>query len=967
MYKTKLVKRLILIGVLLVILIILKMRNNDCDDYLRHYEQGDYKTTIKLINKCISKNSLNITEKFAMYMILQDSYDKIEDYKNIDINFLDELSKRDSLNEFNLYGVNLIRMKYFGAQENFSTAIEIGEFNKKLDEELNRNESIEHCRLLSFLAFYYSNLGNYQAAIDIEEKNIGIKEIIGQNPYDYFTSVSNLAGYYSKLANYNRCIELGEIALNLINPETEDQNNRFIALISTLINSYTSLGNYQKAFELVELYKNYFNKSLKSNPLVEANFWNDLANVYSYAEDYKAAVRYEKKALKILSKMPSENNSLLPTCLNNLSYYYTNLGNYRKAIKISRESLKYFDETSKQNYNPNVYIHSLNNLSSIYFKSGNYNKAAEIKSQIIEFAEEMQINNSPILSTVFANIGLNYLLINDFSKSSVNMKESYDISATQVREQFNWLSENERSLYWNNENLLFTMLPSYCYYSNNYPAFTELSYDAVLLSKGSILKSSIELNKLLMESGNTEVIKKAGELRYLYQNLNSLYEKPKSERSLNIDSLENSAQQLERGLLRESKEYGNYTKYMSVTWQDVQQSLGERDVAIEFVEFPVIYSDSIMYAALVLHKGWECPQMVALFEKNQIESLLHQSPDNQYSGDDGKHLYELMWKPLESAVTPGDNVYFSAAGVFYQLALEYLPYENGVPLCDVYNMHRLSSTSQLVLETEKTLLNKAVLYGGIQYDVDHEDMLAESRKYQPRKSLYAYRGVSLDSLRGGRWASLSNTVPEINFISNELERKGIKTNVFTGTSANEESFKALSGKEVNILHLATHGFFLPIEETCNVDFYQHMGQDNNIPDLSMWRSGLVMAGGNGVWTGYSIPEGVDDGILTAQEISVLDFMGMDMVVLSACETALGDIITSEGVFGLQRAFKKAGVNTIVMSLWKVNDEVTKVLMNKFYQTLLEGKSKRDSFLEAQRFIRSSHPNPKDWAAFIMLD
>ena len=226
----------------------------------------------------------------------------------------------------------------------------------------------------------------------------------------------------------------------------------------------------------------------------------------------------------------------------------------------------------------------------------------------------------------------------------------------------------------------------------------------------------------------------------------------------------------------------------------------------------------------------------------------------------------------------------------------------------------------------------------------------------------------MDSLRGNKWISLDNTIKEIDFISDELSRNQIKTALFTGTNANEESIKALSGKKTNLLHLATHGFFLPIEEARKVDYFQMIDRDDNpTPDMSMRRSGLIMAGGNRAWSGDTIPEEVDDGILTAQEISVLDFREMELVVLSACETGLGDINTSEGVFGLQRAFKKAGAKTLIMSLWKVNDEVTKSLMNKFYQSLLSGKTKHEAFLEAQQFIRSRHPEPQNWAAFIMLD
>ena len=140
-------------------------------------------------------------------------------------------------------------------------------------------------------------------------------------------------------------------------------------------------------------------------------------------------------------------------------------------------------------------------------------------------------------------------------------------------------------------------------------------------------------------------------------------------------------------------------------------------------------------------------------------------------------------------------------------------------------------------------------------------------------------------------------------------------------------------------------------------------------DLSLNRSGLYFAGANTALDPEQrkfIPDGVDDGILTAKEISRLDFKGLDLVALSACETGLGEV-TGEGVFGLQRGFKKAGAQTIVMSLWKVNDKPTKDLMTEFYRNLMAGKSKHDAFVSAQDKIRQKYIDPKMWAGFIMVD
>ena len=140
-------------------------------------------------------------------------------------------------------------------------------------------------------------------------------------------------------------------------------------------------------------------------------------------------------------------------------------------------------------------------------------------------------------------------------------------------------------------------------------------------------------------------------------------------------------------------------------------------------------------------------------------------------------------------------------------------------------------------------------------------------------------------------------------------------------------------------------------------------------DKAMTRSGLLLSGCNHALSHEKIPEGVEDGILTAEEISKLDMRGLDLVVLSACQTGLGDIISGEGVFGLQRGFKKAGVHTLIMSLWSVDDNATQLMMTEFYSNLTKGMTKREAFLGAQNKVKTTagFENPRFWAAFIMLD
>jgi CHAT domain-containing protein len=179
-----------------------------------------------------------------------------------------------------------------------------------------------------------------------------------------------------------------------------------------------------------------------------------------------------------------------------------------------------------------------------------------------------------------------------------------------------------------------------------------------------------------------------------------------------------------------------------------------------------------------------------------------------------------------------------------------------------------------------------------------------------------------------------------------------------------------------ILHLATHGFFLPSQGqiddkadqstvTSNTVYsIQDRLSEKKLTDNPLLRSGLALAGANTWLRRGTLPEKAEDGILTAEDVSGMDLSNTEVVVLSACQTALGDVIVGEGVFGLQRAFVLAGAQTLVMSLWKVPDEQTKELMIDFYNRLLSGKPRAEALREAQLAMKEKYPNPYYWGAFI---
>ena len=222
--------------------------------------------------------------------------------------------------------------------------------------------------------------------------------------------------------------------------------------------------------------------------------------------------------------------------------------------------------------------------------------------------------------------------------------------------------------------------------------------------------------------------------------------------------------------------------------------------------------------------------------------------------------------------------------------------------------------------------------------------------------------------RGSSWRYLKGTQTESNNIQNQLNSSNIQSVLYNAARGNKESFKSLDRKKTGIIHIATHGFFLnDIEKNyAEMERLERMGGGKKAFENPLMKSGLILAGGNNAWSGNPVP-GVENGILFADDVARMNLLGAELVVLSACETGLGDVKNGEGVFGLQRAFKLAGAETLIMSLWIVSDQASKDMMIEFYKNWLSGENKQEAFKEAQKLIRGQYQHPYFWAAFVLMD
>ena len=535
------------------------------------------------------------------------------------------------------------------------------------------------------------------------------------------------------------------------------------------------------------------------------------------------------------------------------------------------------------------------------------------------------------------------------------------------------LTSNERSLLWNRHGYEFTDIQFIIPHSKA-PHVTSILYDySALFTKGLLLSTEMEMAKIVQESGDAEAVQMYSELRQNRQLLNSQYSKPIAKRDIDCDSLENISSNLERQIVSRVKEFGDYTRNLNITWKDVQSKLGDSDIAIEYLSYPKNDS-TIAYVALTLCKNDTAPVLTPLFTNPQLMDVAGNGDTYQNAAAD-----ELIWGPLASRMKGKSYVYFSAAGMLHNIGIEYLPSMEGK------ECYRLSSTRELVTHKPREGDKTAALFGGIHYDANYTT-LRSTVKSEPNATYFAKnsmthpagrnRGVfNYSTMRGTRYSvsRLPHSKTEIQEISAFLKKNGFVVQDYDTIRATEESFKALSGKRKSVIHISTHGFYYDKEEAENKSEHMRMmllgeNRPSHVEDQSLVRCGLCFAGANQAFAGDSLPaNGQDDGILNALEIAQTDLRGVDLVVLSACQTARGDVFQGEGVFGLQRGFKKAGAQSILMSLWDVDDEVTSKYMIELYRQWTSGKTKMEALKKAQSVIKQEYPDPQHWAAFILLD
>ena len=903
-----------------------------------YYDLGDYNKALEIENKVYNARKEILGENHpdtltslnnlaSSYYDLGD-YNKALEMKNAVYNARKEIlgeKHPDTLNSLN----NLASSYY-----------DLGDYNKALEmknavynarKEILGEKHPDTLNSLNNLASSYSSLGDYNKALEIENKVYNArKEILGEKHPDTLTSLNNLAIFYSDLGDYNKARELQNAVYNARKEILGENHPDTLTSLNNLAIFYSDLGDYNKACELQNAVYNACKEILGEKHPDTLTSLNDLANSYYYLGDYNKACELQNVVYNARKEILGEKHPNTLKALNNLASSYSSLGDYNKALEMKNAVYNARKEILGEKH-PDT-LNSLNNLANSYSYLGDYNKALEIENKVYNARKEILGENHPDTLTSLNNLAIFFSDLGDYNKALEMKNVVYNACKEILGEKH---PDTLNSL--NNLASSYSSFGDYnkaCELQNAvYNAHKEIlgeKHPDTLTSLNNLASSYSDLGdynkacKLQNVAYNTckEILgeKHPNTLLVLSNLLVSQIRQDKTDNQSikkhmtayfeNINNLKTAAFSI-----KEVSSRRNFLKSYNNVYKLLKSCVFERNI-----------KDLLDY--LFINKNLSFEIDVNIFHKETMGERLSleevsRTIGNQlivdfYEIDNSKYGIILIKKGKYSqcvvdyediisgsfinsediqlfigSIRDYDHIYICPDGKLYNLSFE-----------RVLNCSNISYLSSV-----QTLFKKNI-------DDDHTDKLV-SFVYPD------FSGTqSEDNDRGDTKGVLYGSYLEGMFIHDIY---GEKSTVYSSYQANHDNF--INTKKPRILHVSTHGDYLDNE---------HMEpMDRGILCLS----------------GYNVEEN-NSGYISAKEIQYMDLKGTELVVLSACNTGLGENISGEGIYGIRRAFELAGCQTLLLTVEEVDDYNSAIFMKSFYERYNQTNNIYQSFKDTKEYLKA---------------
>jgi CHAT domain-containing protein len=802
----------------------------------------------------------------------------------------------------------------------------------------NLKTNINYSKVHADLGLLYATMGRYNLAEYHSSEALSIREqTLGKESKAYAASLNNMAVLYQETARFNESENYFNEALSTVEKLFGKEAQEYAVVLNNQSILYAEIGRIDQAVGKLSTAIAIVEK-LNVNLNSQVGFQSNLALLYQQTGKLTEAeavyLRLEKK-LKVIADNPYYGG-----ILNSLGLLYIQMDKMDKVEDYLKRAADFYLKKFKSKDNPN-YAKVLNDLGNFYRMQGEFAEAEQNLTEALRIRGIALDSNHPDYVKSQEDLAILYWKKGDLAKAESSYKISMDKSLDFINRYFPPMSEAEKTKYWDVLHPRFQRFYNYCLEASvTNPAVAQTMYNYQIATKGLLLNTTNKIKKAIFASGNNELIKdyvawldKKETLARYY----SLSKEDLSNQKIDLPTLEKEANDMERSLSQRSSDFSQGYGADNVDFSQIASVLTDQEATVEFIRiqsYDKNFTADSKYAALILTKGMATPKLVVLDNGNQLETRyakFYRNAIQQKSAD--TYSYDQFWARVDPALAGKKILYISADGVYNQISLNTLKKNDGPYLLNQYDLITVGNSKDILeLKNRKTVAAKknAFLLGFPDYG-------------------------------GDAVAALPGTKVEIDNLIKILKTGGYQTTPYVQKTATEAILKSLKGPA--IVHIATHGYFQPDVEQSAAGVNQENARNN-----PLLRSGLLLAGASPTLKGELMPnlESNDNGVLTAYEAMNLDLEGTDLIVLSACETGLGDVRAGEGVYGLQRAFLVAGAKAMVMSLWKVDDAATQALMTNFYTNLAKGGSKAKAFKQAQLQLMTKYKDPYYWGAFVMV-
>lgn len=805
----------------------------------------------------------------------------------------------------------------------FDRALSLSFRAKHNDERMYGRVSQPYAADMNNLGNIYDRMNKIVEAEQCYTEAIEIKKSLSfQRPEAYLTSLSNLIVFYNKVGRTDDAKELAPLLEKGMENKSFTDTLKRATFANNLAVHHKDWGNYDKSYYWFTQAIAYYKSVYGTNNAQIAEVYMDMGILFFSQNKWEEVTNYLNKAAGIYSKVNVEENiqSIITFC---------NLGTILKEVDQPKEGLKYVERG-------------------------------------LELCKKLNVTQPDILEQVYLAKAQLCADLNRIAESMEYFQKYLDLKYSQLERNFSYMTETEKLFFLDQFEL--NLRNYYAVILSNiekYPELVETLINFRLRTKSLLLNNLSKIKEQIRTLNDKDLELKFEELKLKRESVAKLMnfntdEYPEALQE--AERLKKQADQLEKEIsLKASVTFtSNETKIRD--WRDVQKELGPGEAAVEVFQSYLVYNNNqgkgTNYTFIIL-KPTGAPIAVSIDRPFNWETqlMLHYRNSVEQKKNDPS-LLPRVWQFMSEKMADSPTIYFSPDGIYNQINLNTL--FNGATgkfLIEEKNIHVLGSLNDISCVKKKMSLPKnCVLAGNPKFDLD----LSKTREEPDASKAIASRGAY-----GYVLSELPGTKTEIENIENILKKAGVNTFVLAEEQASEKNLKAI--KSPDILHIATHGFFMEDVNDEVLTGYARMERDYY--KNPMLRCGIFLSGSNNTYSitsknSASLKE-FEDGMLTAYEAMNLDLSKTQVVVLSACETGLGKIKNGEGVFGLQRAFRLAGARAMIMSLWPVSDEATKDLMISFYSKWMSSKDLYTAFREAQIELKSKYPEPYYWGAFVL--